>query len=222
VEVSAAFDFERDGCAIVDDVLPARSMRAVERVVGGLPCRGAGSRSLLRLDWCQAVARRLAHHAALRRCLDHGDLAAVQCTLFHKHAGCNWSVPPHRDLHIAVAERVEHRALVGWSRKQGEWFVQAPRSLLRRLVAVRLHVDGDRTGGGALRVAPGSHRLGAAGAEPAPLHEALIARGGALVMRPLLIHASHRAVRPGQRRVLHFLFGPRDLPFGLRWALAVG
>lgn len=39
-----------------------------------------------------------------------------------------------------------------------------------------------------------------------------------LVMRPLLLHASSQAQGTGRRRVLHGLFGPRTLPFGLQWA----
>jgi hypothetical protein len=42
-------------------------------------------------------------------------------------------------------------------------------------------------------------------------------RGSALVMRPLLLHGSSKARGTRLRRVLHFLFGPRELPFGLRW-----
>ena len=43
----------------------------------------------------------------------------------------------------------------------------------------------------------------------------------ALLMRPLLVHASSKATAPAQRRVLHFLFGPAHLPDGLRWNRAV-
>jgi hypothetical protein len=46
-------------------------------------------------------------------------------------------------------------------------------------------------------------------------------RGGALVMRPLLLHASSKATSPTHRRVLHVLFGPTDLPLGLEWAATV-
>jgi hypothetical protein len=40
-------------------------------------------------------------------------------------------------------------------------------------------------------------------------------------MRPLLLHASSKASGSSLRRVLHFLFGPRDLPHGLRWQHAI-
>ena len=46
-------------------------------------------------------------------------------------------------------------------------------------------------------------------------------QGSALVMRPLLLHASSKSKGYGRRRVLHFVFGPRSLPYGLRWQLAI-
>jgi hypothetical protein len=48
-----------------------------------------------------------------------------------------------------------------------------------------------------------------------------VARGGALVMRPLLLHASSKATSLAPRRVLHFVFGPPKLPAGLEWRWAV-
>ena len=41
--------------------------------------------------------------------------------------------------------------------------------------------------------------------------------GGALVMRPLLLHSSIAAVDPGHRRVLHFEYSSIDLSGGLKW-----
>jgi hypothetical protein len=44
--------------------------------------------------------------------------------------------------------------------------------------------------------------------------------GDALAMRPLALHASSKATGTRKRRVLHILFGPPQLPFGLQWLLA--
>ena len=41
--------------------------------------------------------------------------------------------------------------------------------------------------------------------------------GGALLMRPLLLHASSKSRSGKARRVLHLVFAPRTLPDGLRW-----
>jgi hypothetical protein len=43
--------------------------------------------------------------------------------------------------------------------------------------------------------------------------------GDALIMRPLLLHGSSPARKPGHRRVIHLEFAPADLlPPELRWA----
>ena len=39
-------------------------------------------------------------------------------------------------------------------------------------------------------------------------------RGDALVLRPLLLHASSKASGTSRRRVLHYVFGPCELPYG--------
>ena len=46
------------------------------------------------------------------------------------------------------------------------------------------------------------------------------ARDGVAVI-PLVLHASSKATGAGLRRVLHFVFGPASLPYGLQWALSV-
>ena len=74
----------------------------------------------------------------------------------------------------------------------------------------------------------GSHRFGRLDVrQAAALREehgevtAGVKRGDVLAMRPLLLHASSKALVPSFRRVLHFVFGPPVLPRGLRWATAV-
>ena len=57
-------------------------------------------------------------------------------------------------------------------------------------------------------------------ADPAPsLPDQLcpVPAGGALLMRPLLQHASSKSSSGKPRRVLHFVFAPRALPHPLRW-----
>ena len=79
-----------------------------------------------------------------------------------------------------------------------------------------------------LRVVPRSHNQGViddAGAAALRTSEGELAclapRGAALIMRPLLLHASSKGSGEGRRRVLHFVFGPRSLPHQLAWHTAV-
>ena len=134
----------------------------------------------------------------------------------------------HQDLSIPVHERVQNPQCRGWSHKQGVLFVQPPVAVLESLVAIRVHIDACSAENGALRIVPGSHLLGRLATDAqAKVRDASgelvvpVDRGGALLMRPLLLHASSKAAVPDGRRVLHFLFGPRALPLGLRWHTAI-
>jgi len=138
------------------------------------------------------------------------------------------AVSVHQDLSIPVAERVDAEGLRGWSEKEGSLQVQPPVEVLEQLVAVRLHIDPCNEDDGPLRVVPASHLQGIVSPESAVRERdakgevfCTAQPGDALVMRPLLLHASSKARASSRRRVLHFLFGPPTLPHGLRWPAAV-
>jgi ectoine hydroxylase-related dioxygenase (phytanoyl-CoA dioxygenase family) len=156
------------------------------------------------------------------------DAVAVQCTFFDKARDKNWLVPLHQDRSIPVREKVEFAGLSGWSEKDGDIFVQPPAAVLEQLTAVRVHIDPCPVHGGALRVVPGSHRLGLLTEQGADEFRARAgelaipaSQGEALVMKPLILHASSKALSGTRRRVLHFVFGPRTLPLGLEWRHAI-
>ena len=216
--------FGIDGFAVWPELLSEAELQGVDAALSGRS--EVGARDLLDAPWCLALARRLGADARLADALPR-DHVPVQCTSFEKSAGRNWLVPVHQDVAIPVAARVEDTALSGWSNKAGTWFVQPPAALLEQLVAVRVHVDDCGVEDGPLNVVPGSHRHGRLDERQAiamrDAHGALacpVPRGGAMAMRPLLLHASSKATGTGRRRVLHFLFGPRELPCGLAWAHA--
>ena len=147
---------------------------------------------------------------------------AGQCTLFDKSPEKNWLVALHQDLSIPVKFLVDSPDCSGWSEKEGRVYVQPPISVLEQLVAVRIHLDECPVESGALRVVPGSHLEGPLSRERAEalrsLHDETVvpvARGGALILRPLLLHASSKTTSGTPRRVLHFVFGPPKLPLGL-------
>ena len=100
--------------------------------------------------------------------------------------------------------------------------------LLQSLVALRAHLDDCGPESGVLRVVPRSHRHGRLSADAAKTLRqqdgevaCLARRGDVLAMRPLLLHSSSKTRSASRRRVLHFLFGPPELPCGLRWHRAV-
>ena len=183
----------------------------------------AGARHLLAHAWCASLARALRDDTRLSALIPATHVA-VQCSYFEKSAACNWLVPQHQDLSIPVACKVETPALRGWSDKDGELYVKAPVEVLEQLIAVRLHLDHCGLEDGPLRLVPGSHlggRLAPGSADTGQSFAAVAKAGDALVMRPLLLHASSKSTGVSRRRVLHFVFGPPALPHGLAWRHAV-
>jgi ectoine hydroxylase-related dioxygenase (phytanoyl-CoA dioxygenase family) len=153
---------------------------------------------------------------------------AVQCALFDKSSTKNWLVSLHQDLSIPVKFRVDGPDCSGWSEKEGQVYVQPPVGVLEQLVAVRIHIDDCPAESGALRAVPKSHIEGRLSRDRAEELRRLngetavpAARGAALVMRPLILHASSKATELRQRRVLHFVFGPSRLPSDLEWRWGV-
>ena len=218
--------FEDNGFAVLPQIFTddacAEISFSIDQVYNGVGCR-----SLLDFSWCKDLAQTIRQHPLIERSLPH-DPVAVQCTYFEKSQEQNWLVPIHQDLSIPVQEKVDHPTLTGWSEKEGSLFVQPPDTVLREMVAVRLHLDECGVDDGPLRIVPGSHRAGRLSNEMALATRdnsgevvCTVAKGGALLLRPLVLHASSKAAGHSRRRVLHFVFGPRTLPLGLRWQHAV-
>lgn len=226
---------ERDGFALVPNVLDPAAVRALLAALddaggdapGGVGVRRRASvyamRNLLDLPAVREVAQSPAVRA-LAECVTGPGAFAVRGILFDKTPDANWKVAWHQDLTIAVRGRREVEGFGPWSEKAGVASVQPPASVLERMITVRLHLDDCFAENGPVNVIPGSHRhgrLSAAGIErlragTAPV-STCIARGGALVMRPLLLHASSPATSPAHRRVVHLDFAVDALPDGLEW-----
>ena len=143
---------------------------------------------------------------------------------FDKTPGANWGVPWHQDLTIAVRERVETPGFGPWTVKAGIHHVRPPVAVLEGMITVRVHLDDCGAGRGPLRVVPGSHRAGRLDvaatrdwlAQDSAV-DCLVDRGGAVLMRPMLLHSSSAAVEPVQRRVIHLEYAAGPLPGGLCW-----
>jgi ectoine hydroxylase-related dioxygenase (phytanoyl-CoA dioxygenase family) len=211
------------GFVVLRGIVPASECDRVAQHLGRPATGRAGSRALLNEVWCRDLGAAIASHPRVASLLP-ANAVAVQCTLFEKSPESNWLVAFHQDLSIPVAARVESDACTGWSEKDGLTFVQPPVDVLAQMLAVRVQIDESAGRDGALRVIPGSHRNGKVPSGDVASIRAKqgevsceVERGGALVLRPLLIHASSKITGARPRRVLHFLFGPASLPHGLRW-----
>jgi len=97
---------------------------------------------------------------------------------------------------------------------------------LGRMVTVRVHLDNCGAQNGPMRVLPGSHTTGklvsgaiaswAARAGELAV-DCVVPAGGAVIMRPLLLHASASGTAVGHRRVIHLEYAAEALPGPLEW-----
>lgn len=183
----------------------------------------AGARHLLRFPAVLGLAEdpRL---IAIARNLLGGDAHPFRATLFDKSPDANWLVAWHQDTALPLESHVDAPGWASWSEKQGVLYAHAPAHALDRVVALRVHLDDSTEDNGPLRVIPDSHRDGvmtdaqvSARAARGPVATCLVARGGVVAMRPLIIHASSKANAPQARRVLHIEYASSlDLGGGIR------
>jgi len=219
--------FERNGFEILTGVLAADEcdglIEAISAFVDPQLQNSAGLRNLFRnCPQVEQVARCEQVAGLVRRRLRR-DVFPARVLFFDKTEAANWSVPWHQDLLIAVAGRIETPGFGPWSMKAGVAHVQPPCEILARMATVRLHLDDCDKDNGALKVCPGSHAQGILSdteitrCKNRGVVVCDVSKGGALLMRPLLLHASSSATRPRHRRVLHIEYASEDLPGGLRW-----
>ncbi|MGB8494281.1 MAG: phytanoyl-CoA dioxygenase family protein [Candidatus Acidiferrum sp.] len=148
---------------------------------------------------------------------------AVKGTFFNKTKESNWKVAWHQDLTIMVRDRREVQGFGPWTVKEGIVHVQPTTAVLSGILAIRLHLDESGLDNGPLRVIPGSHKPGrltsteVADQKKGSSVVCTIPRGGALLMRPLLLHASSACAVPKPRRVIHLEFSADELLQGLHW-----
>lgn len=172
----------------------------------------AGARCLLDIALVSDVALRLKEDLVAMGLLPD-EATAIQAIAFDKTPDTNWKVPWHQDLMFPFTSQVRAEGYDLPTRKDGIDYARPPLEVLKSLLAVRLHLDPCGPANGPLRVCPGSHRHGiiasgnctewaAANGE----HIAVAGAGEALLMRPLLLHASSQASEPSHRRVLHLVY----------------
>jgi ectoine hydroxylase-related dioxygenase (phytanoyl-CoA dioxygenase family) len=211
------------GASVIDSLIEGLAELKAQREAGRTQPRSYGARNLLR-D-CPTVTALAHSHVLKELVLPVLGAAAfpVRALFFDKLTGANWQVGWHQDLSIAVAERMEVPGFTAWSMKQGVTHVQAPAIVLENMLTLRIHLDDCAEDNGPLRVLRGSHNQGRLDVEQiegwktAEEVTCLVPKGGALLMRPLLLHASAPAKNPRHRRVIHVEYAANPLPGGLRW-----
>ena len=210
---------EQDGFAVVPTCLDEST---VERLCSQFQDIQDSQRTLLSIPSIHQLAtskpiREVMEAALGPKCF------AVRGIFFNKTQSANWKVVWHQDLTISVREHLDVDGFGPWTLKDGVLHVQPPAEVMSGMLAIRLHLDESGPDNGPVRVIAGSHNEGRLSAEQVARQKkgaavtCCVPKGGALLMHPLLLHASSACVIPKPRRVIHLEFAATELPQGLEW-----
>ncbi|HKN76139.1 MAG TPA: phytanoyl-CoA dioxygenase family protein [Candidatus Acidoferrum sp.] len=218
-----------DGFAIIPNALLESEVADLLAVLeqSELPRSRAGMRHAMRNESVAAVARDPRLLSMAQEILGSAAIP-FRATLFDKSPTSNWLVVWHQDTALPLRERREVPGWGPWSIKEGVNYAHAPAGALEQVLALRLHLDDSVAENGPLRVLPTTHTLGVLSDEA--LHslstqisaaDCLVPRGGILVMRPLVVHASSKSQSSAPRRVLHIEYAVSPaIADGLELAIA--
>lgn len=220
-------DYQEKGFFLLQNVLSDTEVQQLIQILNPLTeeLMPYGVRDLMRkLPEIQALATsdillNIAKHIL-------GDHAKpVRSVFFDKIPQANWNVAWHQDTSIAVSEKAEE--LPGfklWTEKQGVIHVEPPVTYLANILTLRLHLDAATLENGALRVIPQSHKQGRikseqllALVENSQAVECVAQAGDVLLMNPLLLHSSRKAIKASHRRIIHLEYCALNLPAPLNW-----
>ena len=151
------------------------------------------------------------------------DYFIVKSIYFDKPENSNWYVAYHQDLTISVDKKAEIEYFVNWTKKQNQFAVQPPISVLENIVTLRIHLDETNSENGALKVIESSHSKGIFRPETINWEKenevtCNVNKGGVMLMKPLLLHSSGRTTNSKKRRVIHIELSNINLPKELNWA----
>lgn len=220
---------EQAGYGIVRGIASEFETRSLlEELTGpGLPRSRAGIRHLMGIPGVSRIAHQENVLALVKGILGEGAIP-FRATLFDKSPSSNWLVMWHQDTALPLLDKNESEGWGPWSVKDGVTYAHAPAKALERVLAVRLHLDDSKLQNGPLRILPGTHNKGVLTDEE--LHnlseqvqavKCLVPVGGAIVMRPLVVHASSKSTSDEARRVIRIEYATqREILPGMTLATA--
>ncbi len=151
------------------------------------------------------------------------DYFVTKSIYFDKPVQSNWFVAYHQDLTISIDKRLEIEGFGPWTVKQNQFAVQPPLDILESNFTIRIHLDDTDENNGALKVIPKSHLKGIYRPETIDWTAETetfcnVRKGGIMIMKPLLLHASNRTINNNKRRVVHIELGNCSLADTLQWS----
>ena len=220
-------EFEKDGVELRESVLSTDSIEFVKsdidleseklKIYGvrNLEKRFSSISNLVLDDRIVSIAREYLT----------GQVQLVRALFFDKTPEKNWYVTWHQDKTVTLNRKINQEGWNQWSIKDGVHHVQPPIDVLNQMVTLRLHIDSTDENNGCLKVIPGSHRHGILKQEKIdqkvkqePYVSCAVSAGGAVIMRPHILHSSSKAKYPSHRRVVHLEYSSFELPSGVSWA----
>jgi ectoine hydroxylase-related dioxygenase (phytanoyl-CoA dioxygenase family) len=226
---SVSHQVEECGYAIIPDVLSSEEVKRLASDLQSqqLPRSRAGVRHMLSVPCVAQIAHDLRLLGLAQKILGR-DAFPFRTTLFDKAPDSNWLITWHQDTALPLMQKLETPGWGPWSVKQNVTYAHAPAVSLEQVIALRLHLDDSTEENGPLRIVPGSHRHGVfsdqqveAAVASADTVTCIVPQGGAILMRPLIIHASSKSRSSAPRRVLHVEYATRTaVPAPLELAIA--
>lgn len=142
---------------------------------------------------------------------------------FDKPEKSNWFVAYHQDLTISVNKKIETANFENWTVKQNQFAVQPPKEILEDNFTIRIHLDKTTKDNGAVKVINNSHSKGILRIENMDFEKEKetmceVEKGGIMIMKPLLFHASNKTTNNERRRVIHIELSKQQLPEDLEWS----
>ena len=202
--------FLSDGYSVYENVLPPEQCA---ELLDKLPqIKSSGTRTLLKHGVFRAFGEQLKENC-LRPFI--GNLKAVEGIYFKKTYEHNWAIRLHRDAVLPI------KGVGAWRKsgiKEGIEFVRPPREFMDKCVAVRVQLDGSTCED--ISVVPGSH-LDVDVHERCDAKAIAVSKGGVLIFRPTIVHASSKLAENLMRRVLHYVYAPEELQKGYEWDGAI-
>jgi len=223
---------QQEGYAIIENVFTEEEVAGIVKAINNIDSSGAAFRKTSDLYAIRRFIKEvpaigpLVFNHSLQTIIDQffgKDYFLVKSIYFDKPGQSNWFVAYHQDLTISVDQKMQLEGYEQWTVKNDQFAVQPPVSLLENIFTIRIHLDDTDENNGALKIVPGSHRKGIYRPETIDWSRekeviCSIARGGVMIMQPLLLHASNRTINNNKRRVIHLEFSNQQLPNGLQWA----
>ena len=154
--------------------------------------------------------------------LSESEYFLTKAIYFDKPSESNWFVAYHQDLSISVDKKADLENYVNWTFKKKQHGVQPPIEILQDTITIRIHLDNTDKNNGALKVIPKSHlkRIIRADSKDWNIENEFVCeveKGGAMLMKPLILHASNRTTNGKKRRVIHLEFNKHNLTEPLDW-----